>query len=150
VRLTHNPGMDATPAVSPDGKKIIFSRQTGNYSQIYSMNPDGSQIRQMTSLPAPNMATGPVWSRDGKKIALTVYNGFGPGSIYIMNANGSGLTQLVTTPGGDQNPTFSPDGKRIAFMSNRTGNWEVWSVDINGGTPTQITTCVSKPCGYPT
>lgn len=59
--------------------------------------------------------------------------------LYIKNVDGVAVTQLTSDPASDIQPAFSPDGKRIAFASNRSGNWDIWIVSIDGGPAVQIT-----------
>ncbi|MCE9592328.1 MAG: DPP IV N-terminal domain-containing protein [Planctomycetes bacterium] len=59
--------------------------------------------------------------------------------LYIKRVDGSAVTQLTDDPGNDAMPVFSPDGKRVAFTSDRSGTWNIYIVDINGGQPVQVT-----------
>jgi len=60
-------------------------------------------------------------------------------NIYIKSVTGSTVTQLTAEASSDVQPRFSPDGQRIAFASDRTGNWDVWVMDSDGGNLTQVT-----------
>ena len=87
------------------------------------MNADGSDSRLITDRV---MEVGePAWSPDGEKIAFTVGRGGTIGfdrpvsNIYVINIDGSGLTQLTRDSGMNGNANWSPDGKQIAFSSNR-------------------------------
>ena len=59
--------------------------------------------------------------------------------LYVKRINGTAVTQLTNDPANDVMPTFSPDGKRVAFASDRTGNWDIYMVDITGGQAVQLT-----------
>lgn len=59
--------------------------------------------------------------------------------IYLSKIDGSGARNITKTKGNDGHPWFSRDGKRIIFESNRTGNWEIWSIEIATGKQTQLT-----------
>jgi Tol biopolymer transport system component len=60
--------------------------------------------------------------------------------IYVVDANGRNLTRLTYTeklpdgvPGSSASPAWSPDGQYIAFLTNRTGQWEIWIMEADGG-----------------
>jgi|GEM_PF-657245 len=59
--------------------------------------------------------------------------------IYIKSVSGTTITQLTFDRGNDVSPTFSPDGKRVAFASDRGGSWDIYIVDVRGGQPIQLT-----------
>lgn len=59
--------------------------------------------------------------------------------IYVKAVNGTTLTQLTSDPANDAMPAFSPDGRRIAFCSDRTGNWDIYIMDGRGGQAVQLT-----------
>lgn len=125
---------DASPAWSPNGKRIAFSswrhctaqgRQTranGGDCQreIYVMDADGSGIQRLTDMEASDSmaADYPAWSPDGATIAFTRTRFGTPfkSTIYLMNPDGSGLSPLFTsTVAAHGRPSWSPDGTRMAF-----------------------------------
>jgi TolB protein len=117
--LTGNLG-GGTPAWSPDGQTIAFSRDNSfNPPNLYVMNADGSGQRRVTQ--DPISAYGSSWSPDGRRLAFTscVPNTApGPGNcdLFVVNVDGSGQQQLTRYPRTDQYPAWSPDGRTIAFM----------------------------------
>jgi TolB protein len=59
--------------------------------------------------------------------------------IYRKAVEGRTVTQITSDPSDDMMPAISPDGRQIAFVSNRTGNWDIFTMSVDGGPPTQIT-----------
>ncbi len=81
----------------------------------------------------------PDTDADGKTLAFASTRNSERPDIYLLNLDGVGVTQLNGDPADDIQPRFSPDGKRVVFCSNRTGNWDVWMVDRDGRNVTQLT-----------
>jgi dipeptidyl aminopeptidase/acylaminoacyl peptidase len=89
----------------------------------------------------------PNFSLDGSKIALT-YRQHDHWDVHVLNADGTGRVRLTETPwsvtaGGKPSwnnvaPAFSPDGKRIAFLTDRTGQWELWTMNADGSDPKPV------------
>ena len=112
-------GGDNLPYWSPDGSRILFTRKQDENFDIYTIKPDGTDVRRMTDFPANDAHA--VWSQDGKYImwnsgeygfkdeAALYDNSFQPyGSIWIMNADGSGKRQLTDSHWEDAMPCFVP------------------------------------------
>jgi len=66
-------------------------------------------------------------------------NRSGNNEIYVMNGDGSGLTNLTNNPADDIGPVWSPDGKKILFLTNRDGNYEIYVMNADGSDPTNLT-----------
>jgi TolB protein len=115
--------------------KIVFTHYADNKSAgiIYVMNAaDGSNQTRLSTDDANNKDYRPDWSPDGTKIAFTSYRD-GNFDIYVMNADGSGQTNISNNPVDDFGPDWSPDGTKIAFTSYRDGNFDIYVMNSADG-----------------
>ncbi len=125
-------------AWTPDGK-IIFSSFAGNITDLYSMNPDGSNRVQLTAN-AGQENTYPTISQDGRYIVFTS-NRTGTRQIWRMDIDGRNQKQL--TFGEEQkarahSAALSPDGTEVFFIKREAGPTSIWKVSIEGGTPVPV------------
>lgn len=106
--LFHTPPANAT--FPGENGRIAYSTDT-KPSQIYTVRPDGTGLQQLTHVRTGKGATSPAWSADGTRIAFV-----NDKHIWVMNADGSGKTELTNADGfRDRRPSWSPDGTRIIF-----------------------------------
>jgi Tol biopolymer transport system component len=128
-----------SPAWSPDGSTIAFDRSSMFGQDIWAMNPDGTNLRQLTT----QGGLRPNWSPDGTKIAYSSFDSGGHNrQIFLMPAAGEtgGRIQLTFTSGfnifGERSsndfPAWSPDGLEITFDTNRDGDNEVYTMKADG------------------
>lgn len=165
VNLTNNQAHDSKPCWSPDGSKILFVSQRDGNQEIYVMNADGSNQVNLTQ--DGGRDTMPYWSPDGTKIAYVSDRDhkaeeivempskdevrFGPEylakamkarrkhDIFTMNADGSNQVNITNYPHNDFKPTWSPDGKRISFVSIRAGKREIFTMEADGSDVVAVT-----------
>jgi serine/threonine-protein kinase len=135
-RLTFHDAVDNAPAWSADGRRIAFVSRRDGDSEIYVMNGDGTGLRRLTNLtPSGLGATQPAWSPDGRRIA---FRSRWRMDIYVIDVDGSGLTNLTRHPAVDAAPAWSPDGRRLAFVSERDGEPAIYVMDADGGNVTRL------------
>ena len=136
--VTLSPSQTAVPTMIGGGSgQIAFASSRSGTTQVWVVNVDGSQPRQVTNI--PEGACQPDWSPDGKLIVFISpceknedqYRGSG---LFITSVDGNGLTPLPSVPGGDFDPVWSPDGKKIAFTSVRnTGRPRIYVITLADG-----------------
>ena len=137
VHLTGEAHQNSHPNWSPDGSTIAFeSDRTGGHD-LWLMNADGSNQRPLLSTPDVQ-EENPNWSPDGSQIAFDSCPSVSypcPGSpdynIYVVNPDGTGLTQITTDPKIDANPVWSPNGLHMVYRSDASGNTEVWRIRLS-------------------
>lgn len=136
-QLTSGPYADLCPAYSASGRRIVFCSNRSGAFEIWSMSANGRDLRQLTSVAS---ASFPDFSPDGSHI---VFDGQLPGdssdAVFVMNSDGSGLHRLTSGSGNNDYPAWSPDGRRIAFISDRTGVEQVFVMRADGAHATQLT-----------
>jgi Tol biopolymer transport system component len=129
--------IDAAPAWSPDGSKIVFHSNRDRNNEIYVMNADGTNQQRLTE--ASSNESEPTWSPDGSKIAF-VSNRTGTSHIYVMDADGTDQLPLTSGASTDTAPAWSPDGTKIAYQSNFEVGLGIYVMDADGTDPVQLTT----------
>lgn len=145
VQLTSGPETDGVPSWSATGR-IAFWSNRGGASQIWSMAADGTDVRQVSAVDDVEQQR-PAWSPDGSKLAFATDNGQ-ISDVYVSDvtvapsvANDKRITINGSSAFYNGSPSWSPDGTRIAFESNRTGGPQVWTTAApGGGDDKQVTT----------
>ncbi|MBI3244832.1 MAG: PD40 domain-containing protein [Chloroflexi bacterium] len=125
INLTDNPAEDYAPLWSPDGSRLAFFSTRTGWLEIYAMNADGSNLKQLTKTKGTNTAYSyPLsWSPDGERILALrgrvwqVGQQPRPGSLDLIRANGSGATTLYQNKDTYVwQPSWSPDGNYVALI----------------------------------
>ena len=133
-------------AVAPGPGKIAFTRGSPPNSFLAIINSNGTGLDQV-----PGSIYGdfePSWSADGSKLVFANFapnpdrfSGFnGYADVVVMNLDGTGRTRLTDHFGSVSGPTWSPDGSKIAFASDRSGQLEVYVMNADGSGIVQVTT----------
>jgi len=138
-QVTHSVNID--PSLSPDGRQMVFISVIAGKEQLFTMNLDGSDPRQLTHDDADH--EDPSWSPDGKKIAFVLVAGTVE-RIYLMNVDGSHLEPL--TPAGLRviHPHWSPDSTKVIYCTDddqvpgQKNDSEIYSIEIASGTNVKL------------
>ncbi|MDD9996279.1 MAG: putative Ig domain-containing protein [Rhodospirillaceae bacterium] len=151
-RLTQDDSSGSSPSWSPDGQRIAFqsSRRDGLeiYVDLYLMDADGGNPQRLTYDDSINQNA--AWSPDGQRIAFDSSRTDAT-DVFVMDTDGGNpqrLTESYDHANGiwanSEDPSWSPDGQRIAFASHRDGNWEIYIMDADGGNTQRLTDHVSN------
>ncbi|NBV87410.1 MAG: peptidase M28, partial [Verrucomicrobia bacterium] len=153
IRLTDSPGYDAEASFSPDGKLIVFSSNRGAYplealssedrarftrdqaffADLYVMNADGSDVRQITR--TPGYDGGPFFSPDGTRIVWRRFDPSGMNAdIYTARIDGSDVQRVTDFSCMSWSPYYHPSQEYIIFTANKLGfeNFELFLADSAG------------------
>jgi len=122
------------PEWSPSGDRIVYADEQG--LRVQSVD---SEVSYLITLDASD--TGPAWSPDGSQVAFTRRQ-HDHWEVYVVAADGRNATRLSDTPqqpsgqlGNSAAPAWSPDGQYLAFLTDRSGEWEIWIMQANGSAP---------------
>src|SRR5262245_35322539 len=135
IQLTSDGQQNFDPAWSPDGKRIAYYSMKRH--GIFVMPALGGVAKQLT-----DFGSHPAWSPDGQLVVFQATSSpdldampMGNSTLWIVSSQGGAprqLTQVNSPPGSHYAPSWSPDGKRIAFMNFNTLSAQVWSISASG------------------
>jgi dipeptidyl aminopeptidase/acylaminoacyl peptidase len=138
---------------SPDGTQILFDEGTDSNFDIFVMNADGSDVRQITHT---GVDYDPSWSPDGTQIVFTRQDG-AQSDVFLMNADGSDIRRLTTARQDEANgnPAFAPDGRSIVYMEADPHAKRLVQIALNGSNPIvlvdgEVLSFSWAPAGIPT
>ncbi|MCH8288090.1 MAG: PD40 domain-containing protein [Candidatus Marinimicrobia bacterium] len=126
------------PVHSPDGKKIAFVSSEDGSSMLMIYDTASGEINELTRFDEIRQVYKLDWSPDGNRLLFETSTGNGR-DIATINSDGSGFRLLVNSPADERHPVFSPDGKQIYFASDRTGIYNIYSLDVERGETKQWT-----------
>ncbi len=146
-----NTGLDAMvgPTWSPDSRRLAFSGLKGGISDLYAIDADGKNLRKLTDDLYGDVM--PAWSPDGRKIAFASERGpqtdleilkYGKWRISVLDLDTGTSEVLPAQAGKNMNPQWSPDGRSIAFISDRVGIPQIFLYDFATGEQYQLTRLV--------
>jgi TolB protein len=144
-RITNHPGADATPTWSPSGNQIAFTSDRTGPPQVYIVNIDGTGLQRISQESYCDRAT---WSPAPLNEIAYASRAGGGFEIRIFDFNTRETHAITDGVGSNESPAFSPNGRHIAFVSDRTGTQQVYTIARDGTDLRQITKAGSNR--YPT
>ncbi|HET9533143.1 MAG TPA: hypothetical protein VFQ92_22495 [Blastocatellia bacterium] len=129
----------SSPSISPGGQLAFSSAISGDGSmEIYVSNLDGSNPRRLTRT-AKAVNISPRWNpRTGREIAFISDRGGSP-QVYVMDASGANQRLLISRGGHADSPSWSPDGRYLAFTYGGAGSFQIFVADVASGQLLQVT-----------
>ncbi|MEO8189446.1 MAG: hypothetical protein ABI682_03815 [Acidobacteriota bacterium] len=133
-RLTNHHSLILNPDFH--GGKVVFTSYVHRYPQIWTMGPDGSGQRELST--GLELNASPAVSPDGSLIAFSGSSKGNP-DIYVMNSSGGGVRRLTSTRALEASPDWSPTGRQILYTSDQTGTPQIWVMDAEGTSARRMT-----------
>jgi TolB protein len=168
-QVTHSDTFKSGPSWSPDGKRMVFiltknpGSRTDPQPEIGIMNSDGTDERILTTMDRSNVckepdgrksflatahdANAPAWSPVDNRIAIWSGIERQYGQIWVINSDGTGSKQLTKecSRRNNDDPSWSPDGKKILFSTGRSGRNELWMIDADGSNEKRLSDIDAYP-----
>ena len=135
-------GEDAHVGPTPQQLAFVSDARFGQFD-ICLINVDGTAVAQLTT--SLGNDSWPAWKPDGTRLAFQSYRTLTPvggkpqADIFVINVDGTGETQLTTDTTNEAQPAWSPDSLKIAFHSDRAGNFALFVMNADGTNATQLT-----------
>ena len=120
------------------GGRIVYTSRGSGFSDIWSIDQDGKDQKQLTANAGANSYPWATATPDGRYIVFTSTRARSSRSVWRMDTDGGNLKRLTAGP-GDLFPQSSPDGQWVIFHSTRSGSLRLWKVSIDGGEPVRLT-----------
>ncbi len=130
TRLTYGDWDDTTPALSPDGKKVAFASNRDGQWDLYILELASGEFQRVTD--TPEYESSPSWSPDNQWLACERYENENLEIAFISLTNQDQETIFLTNDkASDHSPAWAPDGRHVAFVSNRGGDSDIWLADLD-------------------
>ncbi len=129
LRLTNGAWDDIDPCINKDGSQVVFASNRNAYWDLYTINLSDGQVSRITD--TPEYDGNPAWSPDDQWITYETMVDDRM-QINILSITNPGQTiQLINDAAFNQDPSWSPLGREVAFVSNRSGDNEIWVANLD-------------------
>jgi TolB protein len=145
TRLTNGPWQDIDPSISPDGNQVAFASNRNGYWDIYLLEISTGLISRVTD--SLEYDASPSWSPDGSWL---VYETYLDDNLELMLHSLHEVAdplRLTNNPAADFHPAWSSQGRQVAFVSNRSGESEIWVADLDKLEPDRFLNISRNPGG---
>jgi TolB protein len=130
TRLTYGEWDDTNPALSPDGTKVAFASNRDGTWDLYVLTLDSGEITRVTN--SLEYESAPSWSPDNQWLACEIYLNENLEVAIVSLTNGDQEPiPLTDDPSSDHSPAWAPDGRHVAFVSNRGSDSDIWLADLD-------------------
>ncbi len=127
------------PDWSPNGKQIIFVAHKNSISNLYTINPDGSELIQLTNYQDDIQIISPSWSLEGSQIAFGKANTDGNTDIYLLDIKSRTETRITDNVSAEYLPVWHPNGELISYTSHSGGTPNIHTIELESGETKQVT-----------
>jgi len=134
-QITSNRTLNLSPEWWPNSDRLLYTSYKARNPDLYVLDIFTNKEWRLSNRPGLNV--GAAFRLDGQKIALVLTLQPGNSDIYLLNPDGSGLTQVTSSWAIDVSPAWSPDGKYLALVSDRSGNPQLYMLDLSRGAESQ-------------
>lgn len=135
------------PSISPDSRTILYTSYFKNgFPDIYKVNLASGQREVFASFKGTN--TGATYNSMGTAVAM-ILSGTGNSELYLSDTKGRNMQRLTRTKGLEADPTWAPDGQRLAFTSDNAGKPQLYEIRRDGTNMKRIPTNISGYCAEP-
>jgi TolB protein len=128
-QLTKNGTINLSPRWSPDGREILYTSYRDGRPKLYEMDLASGRDRVITS--GRGVTIGGSFSPDGGRIATSREESKGNSDIVVLDGSGGLLERVTEDEAIDVSPTWSPDGRRLAYCSSRGGSPQIYVLDLD-------------------
>lgn len=141
-QLSRDDAIYSFPRMSPDGTRVVAVRQTDSGTDLVAFDIASGSFIPVTNDQNTTVETQPRWAAEGSQIVYAAAVATDPDNfdIYVRQSDGTGAPSLlVREPSAERYPVLSPDGRALAYASDRGGNWDIFVLTIATGETGQLT-----------